>query len=117
MGSNPTLSAMITRFYFKGINKADKERLERYFYEKKLASLKKLLQHGNLELAKFALNVKYHTHRKVFMVRLGLRVAKKDLTSEEGSQNLIEALDLALGDLIIQLRKLESKIHSRLSTC
>jgi ribosome-associated translation inhibitor RaiA len=104
---------MVIRFFFQNINKEDKDRLEKYFYEKKLAGIKKLLQHGNLELAKFALNVKYHIHRKVFIVRLGLRVAKKDLTSEEGSQNLIEAFDLALGDLTIQLRKLESKIHDK----
>ena len=104
---------MTIRFCFQNINKADKEKLEKYFYDKKLGRLEKLLQHGNFELAKFVLNAKYHIHRKIFSVRLGLKVAKKDFTSEEKAYyNLTEAFDLAFDDLIIQLRKLESKIHN-----
>src|SRR3989338_95576 len=98
---------MRIRFCLQNINKADKEALENYFYDKKMARLKKLLQHGNFELAKFVLNAKYQLHRKIFLVRLGLKVARKDFTSEEKAYyNLTEAFDLAFDDLIIQLRKL-----------
>ena len=100
---------MNIRFYFQKINKKDKEQLKKYFNDKKLVRLTKLLQHGNLELAKFVLNAKYHQRHNIFLVRLGLNIIKNDLTSEEKGHSLIEAFDLAFDDLIIQLRKLESK--------
>ena len=104
---------MNIRFYFEEIKKADKEQLENYLKDKKLSRLTHLLQHGNLELAKFVVNAKYHRHHNVFLVRLGLKVVKHDLNAEEKSQNLLEAFDLALDDIIIQLRKLESLKHDK----
>jgi len=98
---------MNIRFYFQRINKTDKEKLEKYFSNKKLDRLVKLLQQGNLELAKFVLNAKYHVHHNIFVVRLGLEIAKNNLEVEEVSQNLIEAFDLAFDSLVGQLRKLE----------
>ncbi|MEK7519405.1 MAG: HPF/RaiA family ribosome-associated protein [Patescibacteria group bacterium] len=99
---------MNIRFYFQEIDKGSQEKLRNYLTDKKLSRLTRLLQHGNLALAKFVLNAKYHRHHDIFLVRLGLKVAKKDLNSEEGSQNLLEAFDLALDKLINQLRRLES---------
>ena len=104
---------MTIRFYFQKINETDKEQLEKYLSEKKLSRLTKLLQHGNLELAKFVLNAKYHPRHNVFLVRLGLKIAKNDLTSEEKGQNLIEAFDLAFDSLVYQLRKAEKSRHDK----
>jgi len=104
---------MNVRFYFQEIDKASKEQLEKHFADKKLNRLTHLLQHGNLELAKFVLNAKYHKHHDIFIVRLGLKVAKKDFEAEEKNYNLIEAFDLAFNRLIDQLRKLETTRRGR----
>lgn len=104
--------SMTRRFYFENIKESDKQLLEKYFQEKKLVRLAKLLQHGNWELAKFISNAKYHQRHNVFIVRLGLNFAGKNLRSEEKSQSsLLEAFDLALDRIINQLRKIESKKH------
>ncbi|MFA4998611.1 MAG: HPF/RaiA family ribosome-associated protein [Candidatus Paceibacterota bacterium] len=102
---------MNIRFYFQEINKSGQEELEKHLGGKKLDRLTRLLQHGNLALAKFVLNAKYHKHHNIFAVRLGLEVARKNFEAEELSQNLIEAFDLAFDRLINQLRKLESLKH------
>ena len=102
---------MNIRFYFQEINKASQEGLEKYLGGKKLDRLTRLLQHGNLPLAKFVLNAKHHKHHNVFAVRLGLEVARDNFEAEELSQNLIKAFDLAFDRLIDQLRKLESLKH------
>jgi ribosomal subunit interface protein len=98
---------MNIRFYFQKISETDKEKLKKYFNDKKLGRLVKLLQRGNLELAKFVLNAKYHSRHNIFLVRLGLKIINKDLRAEEKGRNLIEAFDLAFDSLIRQLRKLE----------
>lgn len=105
---------MVTRFYFENIRESDKQLLEKYFQEKKLNRLSKLLLHGNFELAKFAVNAKYHQRHSIFLVRLGLNFAGKDLRSEEKSHSsLPEAFDLALDRIISQLRKSESRLHDK----
>jgi len=53
---------MNIRFYFQEINKVGQEELEKHLGEKKLDRLTRLFQYGNLELAKFVLNAKYHRH-------------------------------------------------------
>ena len=104
---------MNIRFYFQEINKASKEQLEKHFSDKKLNRLTRLLQHGNLELAKFVLNAKYHRHHNIFIVRLGLKITKNDLEAEEKNYNLVKAFDLAFDRLIDQLRKLETIKHDK----
>lgn len=104
---------MTVRFYFENIIKVDKENLEKYFWEKKISRLEKLLQPSDLELAKFVLNVKYHRHHHINIVRLGLNIGKKDFSSEEKSQNLVEAFDLALDRLIHQLQRFENLRQER----
>ena len=98
---------MNIRFYFQEINKAGQEELEKHLGEKKLDRLTRLFQYGNLELAKFVLNAKYHRYHNIFVVRLGLEIAKNNLEAEEVSQNLIEAFDLVFNKLAYQLRKAE----------
>jgi ribosomal subunit interface protein len=102
---------MNIRFYFQQINKTDKEELEKYLDEEKLNRLTRLLNHGSLALAKFVLNAKYHKHHNIFVVRLGLGFAKNNFETEELSQDLIKAFDLAFDRLISQLRKLENLKH------
>ena len=102
---------MTTRFYFQNIKESDKRLLEKYFHEKKFARLQKLLQRpqggrSNFELAKFVVNVKYHERHSIFIVRLGLNFAGRDLRGEEKSHGgLLEAFDLAFDRIISQLRK------------
>ena len=102
---------MTVRFYFENIKDSDKLFLESYFIEKKIIRLQNLLRHGNLKLAKFTANAKYHSRRSVFIVRLGLAIAQNDLSAEEKGRTPLEALDLAFDRIIGQLRKVESKKH------
>ena len=102
---------MTVRFYFENIKDSNKWLLEEYFQKKKFVRLKKLLQHGNFELAKFVINAKYHQRHDVFIVRLGLNFAKHDLAAQEQGRGLLEVFDLAFDCIINQLRKFESKKH------
>jgi ribosome-associated translation inhibitor RaiA len=104
---------MNIRFYFQEINKASQEELEKYLAGKKLDRLTRLLQHGNLALAKFVVNAKCHLHHNIFVVRLGLEIAKNDFEAEEAGHNLIEAFDLAFNKLVYQLRKAEKSRHDK----
>lgn len=104
---------MTARFYFEKIKELDKRFLEKYFQEKKISRLEKLLLHGNFGLAKFVVNAKYHQRHNVFIVRIGLNLAKNDLRSEEQCHTLLEAFDLAFDRIINQLRKTESKLHDK----
>lgn len=104
---------MQTRFYFQKIDETNRGLLENYLSDKKLSRLTRLLQHGSLELAKLVVNVKYHQRHNTFIVRLGLKIIRHDLNAEEKSKNLLEAFDLALDDVIIQLRKIENQMHKR----
>lgn len=96
---------MNARFYFKSIKDADKQLLEKYFQEKKLGRLEKLLTHGNKGLAKFIVNARYHQRHDVFIVSLGLNFASRDLNVINEGSTLLEAFDLALDRIISQLRK------------
>lgn len=98
---------MNIRFYFQKIEKKDKERLKKYFDNKKLSRLTKLLEKKDLALAKLTLSAKHHQRHNIFLVRLGLKITKNDLTSEEKAHSLTGAFDLAFDKLIFQLRKLE----------
>jgi ribosome-associated translation inhibitor RaiA len=100
---------MRIRFYFQEINKAGQEELEKYLSGKKLDRLTRLLQRGNLALAKFVLNAKYHRHHNIFTVRLGLAIAKNNLEAEEVSHDLIEAFNSAFNKLIYQLSSFRRK--------
>lgn len=110
---------MTVRFYFENINVSEKIALENYFQEKKIGRLEKLLQrsqsgHSNFELAKFAVNAKYHRRHDAFTVRLGLSFARNNLRSEEvGHGNLLETFDLALDRIVNQLRKSGGKLHDK----
>ncbi len=104
---------MTTRFYFKDIKESDKQFLEKYFNDKKMGRLKKLLLHGNFELAKFDVNAKYHPRHDIFIVGVGLSFADKNLRSEENGHTLMEAFDLTFDRVINQLRKSESKLHDK----
>lgn len=104
---------MNIRFYFQEINKTGREELEKYLAGKKINRLTRLLQHGNLALAKFVLNAKYHKHHNIFVVRLGLKIAKNNFEAEELNKDLIEAFDLAFNRLIYQLRKNEKSRHDK----
>ena len=104
---------MNIRFYFQEINKAGQEELKKYLAGKKFNRLTHLLQHGNLALAKFVVNAKYHSHHNIFVVRLGLEIAKNNFESEEVSHNLIEAFELAFNKLVGQLRRVEKSRHDK----
>ncbi len=104
---------MNIRFYFQEINKVGQEELEKYLAGKKLDRLTRLLQHGNLALAKFVVNAKYHSHHNIFTVRLGLEIVKNNFEAEEVSHNLIEAFELAFNKLVYQLRKAEKSRHDK----
>ena len=104
---------MNTRFYFQKISKIDREKLKKYFTEKKLNRLSRLLQHGNLELANLVVRTQYFQRHNAFEIKLNLSFAKKELIGEEKSHDLIRAFDLALDRLVNQLRKIESLRHDK----
>lgn len=102
---------MIIHFYFKKVTREDKEKLKNYLTDKKLKRLTRLLQHGNLELCNFFIQVEYFSHHNAFSVKLDLKIIEHKLFSEEKSHNLIKAFDLAFDSLINQLRKIENLTH------
>ena len=78
-----------------------------------MSRLTRLLRHGNLELADLRILVEYFPHHNEISVRLTLSIKKRELMAEKRSRNIIESFDLALDNLISQLRKLESVMHDK----
>jgi ribosome-associated translation inhibitor RaiA len=100
---------MNIRFRYQDVNQEDKEKLEKYFDDRKLLRLTKLIQPKDLELANLDLNAKYHQHNSIFLVKLVLEISGRNLRAEDSGKFLTEAFDLAFDTLVDQLRKLEDK--------
>ncbi len=100
-------------FYFQKVDKSCEEQLKNYLTEEKLSRLTRLLQHGNLELADLRVHVEYFLHHNDILVKLTLNIAKREFVAEKRSYNVLESFDIALDNLILQLRKLESIIHDK----
>ena len=100
-------------FYFQKVDKSEEKRLRDYLSEEKLSRLTRLLQHGNLELADLRILVEHFPHHNEISVKLTLNIKKRELVAEKRSRNIIESFDLALDNLISQLRKLENVMHDK----
>lgn len=104
---------MKTIISFQKVDDVYKKELRDYLTEKKMSRLTRLLQHGNLELAKLRIHIEYLPHHNNMSVKLTLSVKKHDFVAEKNAFNIIEAFDIAFDNLIIQVRKLENKLHKR----
>ncbi len=100
-------------FYFQKVDKSCEEQLKNYLTEEKLSRLTRLLQHGNLELADLRILTEHFRHHNEISVKLTLNIKKRKLVAGKRSRNVIESFDIALDNLISQLRKLESVIHDK----
>jgi len=104
---------MNINFSFHNTDENCKAKAESYLTEEKLRSLTRLLQHGNFDLAALDIRVEYLEHHNNFLVKMDLKIAKHILVSEQDTHDLLEALDLALGKIVTQLRKIEAIRHHK----
>jgi len=104
---------MIINFYFQRVDVGSKKQVEDYFTKAKLGRVEKLLQHGNLELAKLKVKVEYLSHHNEFFVELILDISRHEVLAEKRAFSLQEALDVSLDHLVLQLRKIENIRHDK----
>jgi ribosome-associated translation inhibitor RaiA len=104
---------MQIHFSYQGVGDEDKLKLENYAGEEKFQNLTKLIQHGDRDLSDLDIRVEYRAHHNNFSVKIDFKIPRHILVSEETSYNLTESFDLALGKILEQLRKVESKIHDK----
>jgi ribosome-associated translation inhibitor RaiA len=104
---------MQIHFSYQGVCQEDKVKLESYADNKKFQSLTNLIQGENHNLEDLDVRVEYRPHHNNFSVKIDLKIPKHILDSEETSYNLTESFDLALGKILEQLRKIESKFHDK----
>ncbi|MFH1036851.1 MAG: HPF/RaiA family ribosome-associated protein [Patescibacteria group bacterium] len=104
---------MKINFYFQQTDKTCEKQVNEYFTEEKLNRLTNLLHHGNLELAILDVRIEYFSHHNDYVAKLNMTVGKREFIGEKRGFSLIESLDIALDNLVSQLRKLESIRHDK----
>jgi ribosome-associated translation inhibitor RaiA len=104
---------MNINFSFHNTDESCKIKAENYLTEEKLRSLTRLLQHGNFDLADLDIRVEYLSHHNNFLVKMDLKIARHVLVSEQDTHDLLEALDLSLEKIVVQLRKIEAIRHHK----
>jgi ribosome-associated translation inhibitor RaiA len=104
---------MNINFLFQRVDEFSKKQVENYFTKEKISRITDLLHHGNLELAELKVKVEYLAHHNEFFVELILDIARHEVVAEKRSFKLLEALDVALDHLVLQLRKIEDIRHHK----
>ena len=96
---------MNIQFSFKSISEKDKNFLQDYYYEKKQDRLKTLMSEQDFQNSLLEIKVEKFVKKEAFKIELILRSPTEKFISSEDDHTVIEAFDLALDKLIIQLRK------------
>ncbi len=99
---------MNIQFSFKHVAEKDKKFLQEYI-DKKEDRLKTLLSASDYENSLFKIRVEKFAKKEAFKVELFLEAPHTKLMASEDDHTVIEAFDLALDKLIIQLRKAHDK--------
>ena len=95
---------MQVQFSYKQVSEKDKKFLEKYI-DKKEDRMKRLLSQEEFENALFEIRTEKFVKKEAYKVELFLDTTKNKFMASEDDHTVIEAFDLALDKLIIQLRK------------
>ena len=99
---------MFTQFSYKTVSEKDKKFLENYI-EKKKDRIKTLVSGVDYEVARLEVRSEKFAKKEAFKVELFFSFPGNNFSSSEDDHTIIEAFDLALDKLIIQLRKNHEK--------
>jgi ribosome-associated translation inhibitor RaiA len=100
---------MNVQFSFKSVPDKDKKFVQEYFYEKKEERLKKLISEEKYEASVLNIRSEKFAKKEAYKVEFILELPEHKFISYEDDHTIVEALDLALDKLIIQLRKYHEK--------
>lgn len=97
-----------TTYSFKNVNDRDKKFIQNYL-PKKLDRFKTLMKKFIEEDCRLEIKAEQFATKAACQVETILHLPGKKLMAKEDDHTMIEALDMAIDKLIIQLRKLVSK--------
>lgn len=100
---------MNTQFSYKQVSEKDKKFLEDYV-EKKRERIKTLVAEEDFEIARLEIRSEKFARKEAFKVELFLYLPNQNFMSSEDDHTVIEAFDLALDKLVIQLRREHEKV-------
>ncbi len=102
---------MNIQFSYKQVNEKDKKFLEDYLL-KKIDRFKKLIPEKELEIGRLEIKSEKFAKKEAYKVELFLSLPEHQFRASEDDHTMIEAFDLALDKLIIQLRKHKERLTS-----
>lgn len=100
---------MQIQFSYKQVNNSDKNFLEKYI-EKKRDRLRTLIPNDLLSEARLEIRTEKFAKKEAYQVEIYLSLPGQNFRSSEDNHTVIEAFDLALDKLIIQMRRERDKI-------
>ncbi|MFH1889972.1 MAG: HPF/RaiA family ribosome-associated protein [Candidatus Kuenenbacteria bacterium] len=95
-------------FSFKNLSLQDKNIFEKYF-PKKLERFDNLMKRFKDQDCHLAVRAEKFATKAAYVVELTLHIPRHKLMAKEDDHTIVEAVDLAVDKLIIQLRKLVNK--------
>lgn len=99
---------MTIQFSYKQIEEKDKDFLENYL-DKKKSRLETLLSAEDLANSRLEIRAEKFVKKEAYKVEIFLITPEHDFMSAEDDHTIIEAFDLALDKLIMQIRKKHEK--------
>ena len=102
---------MTIQFSYKKISQKSKFFLENYVKEKK-GRIQTLISESDYKDARLEVRSEKFAKKEAFKVELFLSFSNHNFISSEDDHTIIEAFDLALDKLIIQLRRYHEKIKN-----
>jgi ribosomal subunit interface protein len=99
---------MHIQFSYKNVDPRDKKFLEDYL-DKKISRLETLMSVEDFANANLEIRVERFVKKEAYKIEIHLNAPKEKLLASEDDHTIMEAFDLALDKLVIQLRKLKDK--------
>lgn len=95
-------------YTYKNLNPRDKNFLESYL-AKKIERFQNLMQRFKSEECRLEVKAEAFATKAAYLIELSLYLPRTKLMAKEDDHTMIEAIDLAVDKLIIQLRKLVNR--------
>ncbi len=102
---------MNIQFSYKQVSEKDKKFLQEYT-QKKIERFKKLISEKELEVGRLEIKSEKFAKKEAFKVELFLSLPEHQFRASEDDHTIVEAFDLALDKLIIQIRKEFEKLKN-----
>ena len=83
------------------------------YFDKKLERFDNLMKHFRDEECRLEIRAEQFATKAAYMVELTLHIPRHKLMAQEDDHTIVEAIDLSVDKLIIQLRKLVNKKRSK----